>query len=209
MARLDPLGLGEGPQMSIALRQLEGAALAAALPQIADLRIEIFRDFPYLYAGSRAYEAGYLRSYLDSGAAIVIGVFDGDRLVGAATGTPMEDHQDGLAAPLPALGYPLDQVFYCGESVLLPAYRGQGIGHRFFDLREAHARALGRHFGCFCSVIRPDDHPRRPADYRPLDGFWRHRGYAPLAGAVTQMSWQDIDELGETPKAMQFWLRTL
>ena len=37
-----------------------------------------------------------------------------------------------------------------GYSVLLPQYRGIGLGHRFIDLREDHARAMGRSHVAFC-----------------------------------------------------------
>jgi len=103
----------------------------------------------------------------------------------------------------------LDDVFYCAESVLLPAYRGHGIGHRFFDIREAHARRLGFSKCCFCGVDRPADHSKRPATYRPLDDFWRARGYAPLEGAVAQFKWKDIGQTDETAKPLQFWIREL
>ena len=84
-----------------------------------------------------------------------------------------------------ASGFDVASIFYCGESVLEPAYRGHGIGHRFFDLREAHARALGGFRSItFCAVVRPPDHPQRPAEYRPLDAFWRKRGYAPVDGLI-------------------------
>ena len=84
----------------------------------------------------------------------------------------------------PRAGLAAEDVFYCAESVLQERYRGQGVGHRFFDLREAHARALGFSWSVFCAVIRPQQHPLRPAGYRPLDPFWRRRGYAPLTGCV-------------------------
>ena len=74
----------------------------------------------------------------------------------------MEDHAREFAAPFAAAGFDLADTFYCGESVLLPDYRGRGVGHRFFDLREAQARKIGRRWCCFCAVIRPDDHPLRP-----------------------------------------------
>ncbi|SNT39721.1 GNAT family N-acetyltransferase [Tropicimonas sediminicola] len=195
--------------MSVELRPLTGPALLAALDDLADLRIRVFRDFPYLYDGDRIYERRYLETYADSPGAILVGAFDGDRLVGAATGAPMEDHADDFAASMAEAGLALSDVFYCAESVLLPDYRGRGIGHRFFDLREAHARTLGRKVSAFCAVIRPTDHPLRPTGYRPLDPFWRSRGYAPVPGAMARFRWKDVDQDTETSKHLQVWTRKL
>ena len=188
---------------------LTGAALAAALDDVARLRIAVFRDWPYLYDGDFAYERRYLEPYRTSPGAILVGAFDGEALVGAATGTPMEDHADDFAAAFAGTGVDLSEIFYCAESVLLPDYRGQGVGHRFFDIREAHARALGRRHVAFCAVQRPEDHPARPAGYRPLDDFWRARGYTPLQGVVAHFGWRDIGEQAETKKPLQFWMRAL
>lgn len=188
---------------------LTGAALDSALDAVARLRITVFADFPYLYDGDLAYERRYLESYRQSPRAVLVGAFDGDSLVGAATGTPLADHADDFAQAFAGSGLGLDKVFYCAESVLLPQWRGRGIGHRFFDLRENHARTLGFSHSAFCAVIRPQDHPRRPADYRPLYDFWRKRGYAPLPGAIAHFSWKDVGEAGETRKPLQFWIRKL
>jgi GNAT superfamily N-acetyltransferase len=193
----------------IRVAPLTGPALDAALDDVARLRIAVFRDWPYLYDGSLDYERGYLQSYRGNARAIVVGAFDGDRLIGAATGTPMQDHADEFAAAFSDSDIDLASVFYCAESVLLPAYRGQGLGHAFFDAREGHAKHLGFTKSAFCGVIRPDDHPLRPATYRPLDAFWRKRGYAPLPGAVARFRWQDIDQPAATDHPLQFWLRDL
>ncbi|WP_416369666.1 GNAT family N-acetyltransferase [Tritonibacter mobilis] len=195
--------------MALRVDTLTGAALEAALEDVARLRIEVFRAWPYLYDGDLAYERDYLQSYRDSDGAILVGAFDGDQLVGAATGTPMVDHADDFAAAFAGTDLDIAEVFYCAESVLLPAYRGQGAGHGFFDAREAHARTLGFGKSAFCSVIRPADHPLRPADYAPLDPFWRKRGYAPLPGVMAQFSWKDVDQKDETAKSLQFWCRDL
>ncbi|MBW7056196.1 GNAT family N-acetyltransferase [Paracoccus bogoriensis] len=194
--------------MSVTTRVLTGTALAEALDDVARLRITVFRDFPYLYGGTLDYERDYLRAYLSPGAVVVVAVDDG-RIVGAATGAPMADHAADFAAAFADRPEPLDQIFYCAESVLLPDYRGQGLGHAFFDAREAHARALGARWSAFCSVIRPADHPARPADYRPLDGFWRRRGYRPLPGVVAHFVWRDLDQPSDTTKDLQFWMRSL
>ena len=194
--------------MSVAVRVLTGDALADALPDVARLRIDVFRDWPYLYDGDADYERDYLRAYQSPGA-VVVAAMDGDRIVGAATGAPMSDHATDFGAAFADRPEPLSDIFYCAESVLLRAYRGHGLGHAFFDAREDHARALGARWSAFCSVIRPADHPMRPAHYWPLDAFWRKRGYAPLPGVVAQFAWKDLGQATETEKTLQFWMKPL
>ncbi|MEJ6391937.1 GNAT family N-acetyltransferase [Gymnodinialimonas sp. 2305UL16-5] len=192
--------------MSLLVEPLSGAALDAALPDLARLRITVFRAFPYLYDGNEDYEQRYMRSYRDNPSAILVAARDGNRVVGAATGMPLADHHD--AAQIKD-ATDVSDVFYCAESVLLPNYRGRGIGHAFFDQREAHGRALGLSKSAFCSVERPEDHPLRPTDYQPLDPFWRKRGYAPIPGLTAEFSWKDVDRPAETVKSLQFWMRAL
>lgn len=194
---------------SIDVRALRGAELEAALDDVAQLRISVFRDWPYLYDGTLDYERQYLATYRDNPGALLVGAFDGGQLIGASTSTPMEDHAPEFAAPFKALGIQPENILYGAESVLLRPYRGIGLGHRFIDLREAHARALGRTHVAFCSVIRPEDHPARPAIYRKNDAFWMGRGYDPLPGVVAHFSWKDMGEVAETEKALQFWMRAL
>lgn len=193
----------------LAIAPLTGAALRAALPDLARLRIAVFRDWPYLYEGDAAYEERYMRAYAESAGALVVGACDGARLVGAATAAPMEDHAAEFAEPFRARGRDVGEILYCGESVLLPQYRGRGAGHAFFDAREAHGRALGRRFICFSAVVRAADDPRRPAGHRPLDGFWRKRGYAPVEGLRAEYRWREIGATEQSAHPMQFWLRAL
>ena len=195
--------------MTIDVRALTGADLDAVLPDLARLRMTVFRDWPYLYEGTFDYEHRYLQSYRDSKGAILIGAFDGDRLVGAATGTPLVDHADDFAAPLRDLNIDSVRVFYCAESVLLPAFRGQGVGHNFFALREDHARTRGFMTCMFCAVIRPDDHPLRPEQPRDLQPFWRARGYQLIDGSHAYFSWTDLGQAEETRKPMQLWMKSL
>lgn len=193
----------------VTVRVLTGADLEAALDGVAALRIAVFRDWPYLYDGSLDYEREYLQTYRDSPGALLVGAFHGDRLVGASTSTPMEDHAEAFAGPLKQIGLPVERILYGAESVLLPAYRGQGLGHRFFDLREDHARKLGRTHVAFCSVKRPDDHPMRPTHFRTNDAFWTGRGYRPLEGVFAEFGWKDLGDSAESVKPLQFWMREL
>ena len=187
---------------------LTGAAVGPVLDDLARLRNAVFRDWPYLYDGSEAYERDYLRAYEQPGAVVVTASENG-RIVGAATGAPMERHADEFGAAFAGRPERLDEIFYCAESVLLPQWRGRGLGHAFFDRREAHARAMGRKWSAFCAVQRPQDHPARPPSYRPLDDFWTGRGYVPMPGVVASFGWRDIGDETETQKPMQFWMKPL
>lgn len=195
---------------NLRLERVGGRRIADSLPALARLRITVFRDFPYLYAGSEDYERSYLQTYIDAPDSVMVLVFDGEELVGASSGIPLVDEVADLRRPFEQAGHPVERVFYCGESVLLPAYRGRGLGVRFFEEREAHARSLGRFdLICFAAVQRPAGHPHRPAGYVPLDDFWQRRGYRRRPDLTTTFSWQDLDEPSETPKPMMFWTKEL
>lgn len=196
--------------MSLQFESYQGAAIQAILEPLALLRIAVFREFPYLYEGSLAYEMDYLNTYVRSDRALVFAVWDGGQMVGATTCIPLADETEEVQAPFLGANIPVSEVFYFGESILLPQYRSLGIGHRFFDVREAHAASFGSfRLTSFCAVDRPTDHPLRPADYRPLDDFWGKRGYKKDPSLVTQFSWPDLGETLSTPKPMIYWTRPL
>lgn len=194
--------------MTVTLRSLTGDDLAAALPAIARLRTEVFRDWPYLYEGDADYEELYLAALAAARDAVIVGAFDGDVMVGAATACPLAEADAAFQKPFRDAGIDVGEWFYFGESVLEQPYRGRGIGVRFFREREAAARKRLFARCCFCAVARAPDDPRRRADYEPLDGFWNRRGYRPL-GLTALYAWRDLGQERETAKAMRFWGRTL
>lgn len=196
--------------MAITVEPLTGAALREALPDLARLRIAVFREWPYLYEGTLAYEQNYVAKFGAGERALIVAARDGRTIIGAATATPLLDHADAFAEPFQQCGYDAGRIFYFGESVLLKPYRGRGIGHTFFDHREAHARSFGVYtHATFCSVARPDDHPLKPADAQSHDAFWTKRGYRKTDGIVAHFDWLEIGETEKTTKPMQFWMKEL
>ncbi|MFB4393313.1 MULTISPECIES: GNAT family N-acetyltransferase [unclassified Pseudomonas] len=192
------------------IRLLHGAAIAPYIDDLARLRLAVFREFPYLYDGTAEYEADYLSTYVRSERSLVVLALDAGQVVGASTGLPLADETAAFQQPFLDQGRNPRKVYYFGESVLLPAYRGQGLGVRFFIEREAYAHKLGAfHYCAFCAVERPNGHPRRPADYKPLHGFWRNRGFLHQPSLRTSYTWRDLDEQEESPKTLSFWLKEL
>ncbi|MFP4291249.1 MAG: GNAT family N-acetyltransferase [Cyclobacteriaceae bacterium] len=193
----------------VEIRKVTGKDLATYLDELAALRIEVFRDFPYLYDGDLGYEKEYLQTYVKAAGSAAFLVFDENEVVGASTCLPLSEETDELKAPFSTTQYSLDEVLYLGESVLRPAYRGRGIGVEFFRLREEHGRLLNKKYASFCAVQRPKDHPLRPNDYRPLDDFWKKRGYHALPGVKTRLKWKDVNEPQETEKQLMYWIKRL
>lgn len=187
-----------------------GYRIAEVFDDLARLRIAVFRDFPYLYEGTMDYEKTYLQTYADAPRAFLFAVYDGAQMIGATTCIPLADETPEVQKPFMETGYDLSKVFYFGESLLLSAYRGLGLGHRFFDEREAHAAGFGEYeYTGFCAVVRLGDHPQRPPGYRPLDEFWAKRGYAKEPRLQCFFEWPDLGQTESTPKPMVFWLRRL
>jgi GNAT superfamily N-acetyltransferase len=199
-----------GDKKKLDVKSVTGEDILKILPDLGRLRIIVFRDWPYLYDGTIEYEEKYLEKFAKAKGAVVIAAYDGDQMVGASTGAPMIEHADEFGEPFKKAGYDISKIFYCGESVLLKSHRGYGLGHAFFDGREAQAKKLGGFtHSSFCRVIRPEDHPLKPADYAPLDPFWKKRGYEPVDGIIATYDWKDIDQPDETTHKMQFWMKTL
>lgn len=188
---------------------LRGAEIGRHVDALADLRIAVFRDWPYLYQGTREYEAKYLGLYLRCPRSLAVLAWAGADCIGASTVLPLADAGAEAQQPFRTGGYDVESIDYFGESVVLKPHRGRGLGVKFFELREAHARELGLNLCAFCAVERSEDDPRRPPDYIANDAFWTRRGYRKAPQIVTSFSWPDIGETQSTPKRMTFWLRDL
>lgn len=195
---------------SVEIKSLAGAAGRPFIPALAQLRIQVFREFPYLYEGTLDYEETYLRAYTESDDCNIVIALDGNQCVGASTALPLEYQSDALKRPFLERGHKPRDIFYLGESVLLQAYRGRGIGVRFFEEREKHAQSTGDFsYAAFCAVERSGDHPLRPPDYRDLTQFWKNRGYVKQPSMRTTFNWRDVGEHESRPKPMVFWTKAL
>lgn len=192
------------------IRTYVGSDVLPHLPAVAALRIAVFRDWPYLYDGDATYEAKYLATYAASRDSLFVLAFDGEQVVGASTGVPLAHEGEAFTRPFAERGIDSARVFYFGESVLLRAYRGRGLGHRFFDAREEFARSQDR-FGwtAFAAVDRDPDDARRPPEHHGNEEFWAKRGYARQPGMTMHLAWKEIGRDAELAHALTFWLRPL
>jgi len=195
---------------NINIRTFTDAGIRTYIPSIAALRVQVLRDFPFLYPDSLEEEIHFLRKLSQRKEAIAVLVFDGPQMVGASIGSPLEEEPQEALQPFIDRDLNASDYFYFGASTLLKPYRGRGLGHHFFDQREAHAKKAKRFkHSCFSSILRPKDDPRRPPDHPSLEDFWKKRGYAEHPDFRYAMTWKDIGQEAETPKQMVYWIKDL
>lgn len=187
---------------------LQGEAIKPYLPEVAALRIKVFKEYPYLYDGSEEYERKYLERYARSASSIVVIAKNMEgAIIGASTGNSMEDEMDEVEKPFVAAGYDPKDFYYFAESVLLPEYRGNGIGKIFMQERLQRAKQLGKRYATFCSVVRAGQ--EIPADYNSPEFLWKKQGFIKHPELVSYFSWQDIGDKVETKKPLVYWIKEI
>lgn len=194
---------------NIKIKRLKGQSLLPYIPELAKLRIEIFKNYPYLYVGDMEYETNYLKTYIQCPESIMVLVFDNDKVVGASTAIPLEFETIEFQKPFLEHGFNIKDIFYFGESLLLPEYRGQKIYRIYFQEREQAAKEYGCKIAAFCEVYRDVNDPRKPKDYVSLDEVWKYFGFQKQPDLFMFYPWKEVGEETQSEKKLVFWLKDL
>lgn len=194
----------------IHVRTFIGPALRTYLHSIAKLRMDVFREYPFLEEPDLSLETARLKRYLASKESIAVLVFDNTTLVGVSLGIPLALEREEIQKPFLNRFHDISTYYYFGESVLLKQYRNRGISHHFFDVREMHVKHLLKYKHiCFFDPVRPESDPFKPADYLPLHDFWRKRGYVHCTDLHCSLIWKGPNEDEPSEKALTFWIKDL
>lgn len=187
-----------------------GREIERYLDDLIKLRIEVFREWPYIYDGSEEYEREYLQTYLDTERSLVVFVEYKGKIIGASTCLALADETEEFQQAFLQQDLDINTVFYFGESILKKEFRGQKIGHEFFKLREEFAQKTlpNLKLTCFAAVERPANHPLCPEDYKPLNEFWQRMGYQKNPKTKVQYPWTDVGDSRETTKDLFYWLKS-
>lgn len=194
----------------IHIRSFTGSGLKTWLHPIAKLRMEVFKDYPWFEEPNLDQQTESLRKIASCKESISVLIFDNTTLVGASLGYPLNIEEPALLRPFRDRQLEIDSYFYFGESTLLKHYRGRGIGHHFFDAREAHVAHFKKYKHiCFCTPNCPESDSSRPKDFvSPVD-FWRKRGYIHHPEMKCLLFWNTLEKAHPSEHQMSFWIRDL
>ncbi len=194
----------------IHVRSFTGSGLKPYIHSVAKLRMEVFKDYPCFEEPDLERETQYMRKIASNKESIGVLIFDNTTLVGVALGCPLSVEETALKRPFKDAHKDIDTYFFFGDSALLKQYRGRGIGHHFFDAREAHVIHLKKYKHiCFCAPDSQEFDPRKPKDFIPLFDFWRKRGYIHHPEMKCYPVWKATGEAHPTEKELSFWIKDL
>lgn len=192
------------PHSDIQFRMVTGLKIRPYIPSIARLRVEIFQEPPYHMDSEFRDEMLFLEKYPLAKDSVAILVFDRGALIGSAVGIPLAKETDEFLKPFKEHHLTPSTYYHFGESILLKNYRGRGIYHHFFDLREEHVNKLKTYDHiCFCHI----DHPASEMESYHLHDFWRKRGYVQYPDMKCELSWKTPEEKTRSSKFLSYWIK--
>ncbi len=193
----------------VSLKAFSGEGARPYLNQIAALRIDHYREFPYLYDGSFENEKRYLDPYFNSKNSKILLVFDLDKVVGFSNSLPLAEESDWLVKPFERADLKPSDYLYMSDFILKAPYRGKGLLRRFFEAHEKNAHINGCSKLAMMTVKREPSHPQRPEGYQPLDDMWRHFGMDVVPECEIVFLWNQVDTKKEEHNRLQVWSKTL
>ena len=184
---------------------LRGSEIKHCIDRLGGFRIQIFREYPYLYDGSIEYERTYLRRYSMAPESLCLILEDALGIVGACTGIPLacEDSEFQNAF----VGENKEEVYYIGEVMLRADSRGKKLGSSLMstalDLIDSNKfKKIS-----LCTVDRGLNHPREPLSYSPPDYLWKKYGFEKSGNLMAYLDWKDVGQDVETRKPLNIWFR--
>lgn len=194
----------------IHIRPFTGEKIKTYLHSLAKLMTEIFKEYPYMKEANIVQQTEYIKRAASYKEAIAVLIFDNTTLVGASLGLPLIGECKEIQQPFLDKNMNVNDIFFFSASLLLKPYRRRGIGHHFFDVREAHVLHHKKfsHIS-FCVPQMEEIDPLRPEDYLSLEDFWRKRSYVHHPEMQCTLPWSPIQADASREKRMTFWLKAI
>lgn len=184
---------------------LRGKEIIPYLRNLARLRIDVFKEWPYLYDGDDDGEEKYLQIYANTENALCVVALEGKSVVGAVTGIPANESMKEVQDAFVEKNLPLDNAYYLGEFMLVKGFRERGIGKKMYLAFET---LLKEKRGCekvvLCEISRDKSDKRKPAEYKSLTPFWESLGYERLPNWKTSFLYKEIGQSEESLHTMHF-----
>ena len=189
---------------------LIGVEAKAFIKDIANLRIEIFKEFPYLYAGTIENELPYLDRYIsnENGHIILIKNIE-NNIVGFSSSIPLEDEDESMLQPYLENNLNPKDFLYCGEAIMYKEYRGGGSLKTLLDYHIKIAKKLNKKYLTMMTIDRADNHPSKPENFYSVDNMLEKYEYKKMQNAKIKYSWKSSLNNHESENSLSIWYKEI
>lgn len=178
--------------------------------EIAAMRINTLKEYPYLYKGAVEIEKEYLQVYFKSPNAIVLLAFDtNNNVIGFSNSIPLIDEAEEIKAPFIEKQLNCDDYLYIGEGLIYPEYQGKGLVRQAAQFHEEIARNKGFKYLVFMAVDRSKNHPCKPDNYKSTDDLFKHFGCTKFDNINVTLTWDQVDTNEQTTNTLSLWYKEL
>jgi hypothetical protein len=195
---------------SINIEVLKGTEVIPYLQKLAELRIDFYRNYPYLYEGNITDEKAYLSMYAKSKDSLLVIAKNGDDIVGAVTGIPMLESKEENKQLFAQKQIPAEHIFYLGELVLSQDYQNNTIQESLYLQLENAVKELEKYsLLAVCEIERSPDDTKKPVSAFSSEVIWTGRGFTKQPQLYTTDAWKDVGDLEKSDHHLFFWYKAL
>lgn len=187
---------------------VKGPWTKADVESVISMRLAIFKEWPYLYAGDRKTEVEYTTPYAKNPYSCLVIAKQVGKIIGLVTGLPLEAMDEFYTAPFAQASLPIQSIFYLGEILLLKEFCGSGIGYKMYKSFEETVRQWPR-FTQIATIRMRIPKDGKPKDYKSLDEFWDRLGYVENGNLSLNVSYQEIGQMTKTDHSFFYSLKSL
>ena len=168
--------------------QLTGLSDALLPPWLA-----AFAEYPLLVKGNIEGGENYLQIFSkEEQSAVAMATID-DKLAGFLVGLPLDKYP--FSTELHDFNDVDQPFYYLSDSVVLPAYRKQGIVEKLFHSLLEKVQSWNYKKMCIATVVREEDHPLKPEGYSH-DLIWQQLGFEKTSVQVKALWPTIVDQQG-------------
>ena len=177
----------------------KGDDLKELIPEISKARLELFKEFPYLYEGTYEDELKYLNEFVNNPKSIILTVHKENKLIAFVTATAVEsgfELTEAIKDLMQKQGLDTSKYFYISEMMVYPEFRSFELQNQLKKDIENYARENSYTMTCFLSVFRENNHPLRPQDYKEISRLWKFNKYRKTNISV-KFEWNTVQKDSE------------
>ncbi len=193
----------------IKLFLLKGKQALPFIDIVANFRINVFKEFPYLYEGNIEDERGYITSYTEHDDANIILIYKGDSAIGFSSSLPLSMESEYITDVIKNAGLDINDYLYLGEAIINKEYRGIGILNNIIDIHTSEAKKLNLSKFCFMAVLRDSNHPNTPKDdnYIANEVIFSKKGFSPINDCYVNIEWKNCITGNMEENTLQFYTK--